>query len=117
MQERFFKLVKEACEAGATCFLSSHVLSEIKQYCDRAAIIKDGKIIKVDTIANLTRSQTKQVTIWTAGEKTSFAFSGTATELLTHFAEQTPDDFLVEEPSLEDLFMHYYEEVKHDRQA
>lgn len=112
MQERFFGLIKEACANGATCFLSSHVLSEIKNYCHRAAIIKDGRIIKVDTIANLTRSQTKQVTIWKAGEKRSFSFSGSTTELLAGLSQQAPDDFLVEEPSLEDLFMDYYQEVR-----
>lgn len=112
MQERFFGLIKEACANGATCFLSSHVLSEIKNYCHRAAIIKDGRIIKVDTIANLTRSQTKQVTIWKAGEKRSFSFSGSTTELLAGLSQQAPDDFLVEEPSLEDLFMDYYQEVE-----
>ncbi|XCY69890.1 hypothetical protein ABG808_07070 [Streptococcus iniae] len=68
MQERFFGLVKEACTAGSTCFLSSHVLSEIKNYCDRAAIIKDGKIVTVNTVANLTHTQAKQVTIWKDGQ-------------------------------------------------
>ena len=44
MQERFFKLIKEACAAGATCFLSSHNLAEVKNYCDRAAIIREGQL-------------------------------------------------------------------------
>lgn len=112
MQERFFDIIKEACDNGATCFLSSHVLSEIKNYCHRAAIIKDGKIIKIDTVANLTRSQTKQVTFWKAGVTENFSFSGRSAELLTRLSELTPDDFLVEEPSLEELFMDYYQEVE-----
>lgn len=114
MQERFFSLVKEACAAGTTCFLSSHVLSEIKQYCDRAAIIKEGKILTVDTIDGLTHSQKKLVTIWRAGQMEQFNFTGTGGELLTHLGQLAPDDFLVEEPSLEELFMHYYEEGNHD---
>lgn len=112
MQERFFDIIKEACDNGATCFLSSHVLSEIKNYCHRAAIIKDGKMIKIDTIAHLTRSQSKQVTVWRDGKSESFAHMGTAVELLAKLAELAPDDFLVEEPSLEELFMDYYQEVK-----
>lgn len=112
MQERFFDIIKEACDNGATCFLSSHVLSEIKNYCHRAAIIKDGKMIKIDTIAHLTRSQSKQVTVWRDGKSESFAHMGTAAELLAKLAELAPDDFLVEEPSLEELFMDYYQEVK-----
>lgn len=112
MQERFFDIIKEACDNGATCFLSSHVLSEIKNYCHRAAIIKDGKMIKIDTVANLTRSQTKQVTVWRDGKSESFTHMGTAAELLAKLAELGPDDFLVGEPSLEELFMDYYQEVK-----
>ncbi|WP_057490252.1 ABC transporter ATP-binding protein [Streptococcus orisasini] len=114
MQERFFGLVKEACDAGGTCFLSSHVLSEIKNYCDRAAIIKDGQILRIDTIENLTHTQTKQVTIWKNGKQEIFTHAGGSAELLNRLAELRPDDFLVEEPSLEKLFMHYYKEADHD---
>ena len=68
----------------------------------------------VDSIENLTRSQAKRVTIWKQGQESHFNFSGTGSELLTELAKQAPDDFLVEEPSLEDLFLHYYEEDKDD---
>lgn len=40
MQERFFQIILDAKEKGKTCFLSSHVLSEVKAYCDRVAILK-----------------------------------------------------------------------------
>lgn len=103
MQERFFGLVKEACTAGSTCFLSSHVLSEIKNYCDRAAIIKDGKIVTVNTVANLTHTQAKQVTIWKDGQSKNFAHTGSSQDLLERLVSLAPDDFLVQEPSLEDL--------------
>ncbi|MGT2924062.1 ABC transporter ATP-binding protein [Streptococcus caviae] len=111
MQERFFRLVKEACAAGSTCFLSSHVLSDIKNYCDRAAIIKDGAILTVDTLTNLTRSQVKHVTVWKDGHSESFTFTGSSSELLERLTGMQADDFLVEEPPLEDLFLQYYEEV------
>ena len=112
MQERFFKLIKEACAAGATCFLSSHNLAEVKNYCDRAAIIREGQLLTIDTIENLTRSQTKWVTIWKDGQEEYFNFEGTSSELLAHLQDLQPSDFLVEEPSLEELFLHYYEEVE-----
>lgn len=114
MQERFFDLIKEACAKGAACLLSSHVLSDIKNNCQRAAIIKSGRLLTVDSIENLTRSQAKRVTIWKQGQESHFNFSGTGSELLAELAKQAPDDFLVEEPSLEDLFLHYYEEDKDD---
>lgn len=109
MQERFFRLVKEACAAGSSCFLSSHVLSDIKNYCDRAAIIKDGVILMVDTLTNLTRSQLKHVTVWKDGHSESFTFTGSSSELLERLRGMQADDFLVEEPPLEDLFLQYYE--------
>lgn len=109
MQERFFRLVKEACAAGSSCFLSSHVLSDIKNYCDRAAIIKDGVILTVDTLTNLTRSQLKHVTVWKDGHSESFTFTGSSSELLERLRGMQADDFLVEEPPLEDLFLQYYE--------
>ena len=112
MQERFFTLIKEACLNGATCFLSSHNLSEVKNYCDRAAIIKEGKLLVVDTVDHLTRSQTKNVTIWKDGQEKQFRYDGTSEDLLNHLVDLAPTDFLVEEPSLEDLFLHYYEEVE-----
>lgn len=111
MQERFFSLVKEACAAGSTCFLSSHVLSDIKNYCDRAAIIKDGKILKIDTIENLTHSQSKRVTVWKDNKQESFTFTGSSSDLLARLTDMQADDFLVEEPPLEDLFLQYYEEA------
>lgn len=111
MQERFFVLIKEACAVGATCFLSSHNLSEVKNYCDRAAIIRKGELLTVDTIENLTRSQTKKVTIWKDGKEEKINFEGSSADLLAHLQELAPTDFLVEEPSLEDLFLHYYEEA------
>lgn len=110
MQERFFKLVQKACAAGSTCFLSSHVLSEIKNYCQRAAIIKEGRILKIDTLENLTRSQSKRVTFWKGEQEKTFSFTGSSSDLLKKLDSLQPGDFLVEEPSLEDLFRHYYEE-------
>ncbi|MGT2666938.1 ABC transporter ATP-binding protein [Streptococcus rifensis] len=110
MQERFFSLVKEACAAGSTCFLSSHNLSEVKNNCDRLAIIKEGRILTIDTVENLTRSQNKRVTLWKGGQQESFSYNGTSAELLERLVTEAPDDFLVEEPTLEELFMHYYEE-------
>ncbi|MGT2958619.1 ABC transporter [Streptococcus bovimastitidis] len=110
MQERFFQLLLEAKAAGRTTFLSSHVLSEVKAYCDRVAILKKGKILTIDRVENLMHSQKKEVTIWKDGQSITQSFEGKASDLLKELASLEPDDILIEEPSLEDLFMHYYEE-------
>ncbi|HHK5594301.1 ABC transporter ATP-binding protein [Streptococcus mutans] len=114
MQERFFKLIKEACSKGATCFLSSHVLSEIKNYCDRVAILKNGEIVTVDAIHHLTHSMLRKVSVWKDGKLKTFNYSGSMRDLLKQLEEMNPDDLLIEEPSLESLFLHYYEEKDND---
>ncbi|EMB52350.1 putative ABC transporter, ATP-binding protein [Streptococcus mutans 11A1] len=114
MQERFFKLIKEACSKGATCFLSSHVLSEIKNYCDRVAILKNGEIVTVDAIHHLTHSMLRKVSVWKGSKLKTFNYSGSMKDLLKQLEEMNPDDLLIEEPSLESLFLHYYEEKDND---
>ena len=114
MQERFFKLIKEACSKGATCFLSSHVLSEIKNYCDRVAILKNGEIVTVDAIHHLTHSMLRKVSVWKGDKLKTFNYSGSMKDLLKQLEEMNPDDLLIEEPSLESLFLHYYEEKDND---
>lgn len=110
MQERFFQIILDAKEKGKTCFLSSHVLSEVKANCDRVAIIKKGKLLAVDRVENIMHSQKKQVTIWKDGQSITKTFEGKLSDLLSDLSEIKPDDLLIEEPSLEDLFMHYYKE-------
>ncbi|WP_205029991.1 ABC transporter ATP-binding protein [Streptococcus porcinus] len=110
MQERFFQLLLEAKANGKTCFLSSHVLSEIKSYCDRIAILKKGKLVTIDRVENLMQHQKKVVTLWKDGQSSTRTFEGKASELLKELSQMELDDVLIEEPSLEDLFMHYYEE-------
>ncbi len=112
MQERFFKLLLEAKAKGKTIFLSSHVLSEVKAYCDRVGILKKGKLLAVDSVENFMHSQKKMVSTWKNGQTTSFSFEGRISQLLEDLTALQPDDLLIEEPSLEDLFMHYYEEDK-----
>lgn len=108
MQEVFFQLVLEYNKQGTTCFLSSHVLSEVKQYCKNVAIIKEGKLIKTDTVENLTRSNLRRVTIWEKGEKKEFTHTGDVRELMQNLSEREIEDVLIEEPSLEEVFMQYY---------
>lgn len=110
MQEAFFQLILEYNKKGATCFLSSHVLSEVKKYCRNAAIIKEGRIIRSDTVENLSKSNLRHVKLWEGGEEKSFAYTGSMKELLTDLSCREIEDLLIEEPTLDELFMHYYKE-------
>lgn len=110
MQAEFFKLVLEYNRQGATCFLSSHVLSEIKKYCHHAAIIRNGQLICTDTVENLTRTSAKRIHLIKDGIEEDFVFKGNLNELFVSFSGHDISDILIEEPELDEIFMHYYEQ-------
>lgn len=128
MQARFFELLRSENRKGLTIFFSSHILSEIEMLCKRVAIIRDGQIIKVEEIENLRKKQLKYVRIIfrenanaeefringitslnRQASTLSFMFSGNINELLSSVAAYQPEDLTIQEPSLEEIFMHYYE--------
>lgn len=124
IQDAFFKLILEYNKQGATCFYSSHVLSEVKNYCNHVAIIKEGKLIKHDTVENLTSGNARKIKVRgiqdlqglqqmknvQAGEnEISFVYAGDMNELIHRLSKETVTDILIEEPSLEEVFMHFYE--------
>ena len=110
MQAEFFKLIMEYNKQGTTCFLSSHVLSEIKKYCKHAAIMREGKLICTDTVENLTRTTTKRIRMILDGKEEDFVFKGDLNQLFAGFAGHNIEDIVIEEPELDEIFMHYYEE-------
>lgn len=125
MQKEFFQLLKEVNQQGATIFFSSHVLSEIQSYCNKAALIKEGKLVTVDTVSNLSNTATKKVTIrggnplpslagavnvHKENNQTSFLYQGNMKELIRTLAIVEAEDVLIEEPSLEEIVLHYYGE-------
>lgn len=112
MQEVFFELLAECSRRGATCFFSSHVLSEVKRYCKNAAIIKEGRLIRQDSMENLAKSGLRRVSFWKDGQRKEFSYSGEAKELLERLRALDPEDVLIEDPDLEKIFLHYYEEEK-----
>jgi ABC-2 type transport system ATP-binding protein len=61
MQRRFRQLVEESVAVGATVFLSSHVLSEVEQICDRIGLIRDGRLVKAGTLQELREMRVHQV--------------------------------------------------------
>lgn len=108
MQSEFFKLIQEYVAEGATCMLSTHVLSEIKSYCRNAAIMKEGKLQCVDSVANLTRTNAKRVKLLREGKRESYIYEGDINELLQNLAGYDIEDILIEEPSLDEIFMRFY---------
>lgn len=109
MQEVFFGLIREANERGTACFLSSHVLSEVRRYCRNVAFIKEGRLICVDAVENLVKSGLRRVKVQEKGQEREFVYTGDRKALIRQLNDMELEDVLIEEPSLEELFMHYYE--------
>jgi ABC-2 type transport system ATP-binding protein len=127
MQNTFFELLAEEREKGTTIFFSSHILSEVQKMCDRVAIIKEGELVKVETIENLTKKNLKYITTTferveqmdlelegivkkeVNGNEMTLLYSGDIKALLNRLNALPIKDLLIEEPTLEEVFMHYYE--------
>ena len=128
MQQKFFSLLEAENKRGATILFSSHVLSEVQRLCGRVAIIKEGKIIKLEKIANLQENTFKSFKI-ELNEKiddsyfkiegindlnikdntVSFLYKGNMNLITEKLAGIQITDFWAEEPNLEEIFLHYYE--------
>lgn len=134
MQREFFNILTEENERGATIFFSSHILSEVQNYCHTAAFIKDGKIIMSDTVDKIEETGAKKVSV--IGGKSGlesilkgndikkfisdlkldeekgsadFLYNGKMPMLLDMLRSVEPKDLTITEPSLEEIFMNYYE--------
>ena len=111
MQTEFFHLIQEHVTQGATCMLSTHVLSEVKKYCKNVAIMRNGCLERVDSVENLTRTSAKQVHLEKDGKTESFVYTGKLQELFQRLAQEKITDITIEEPSLDEIFMTYYQKV------
>ena len=123
MQREFFTILRERNRDGATIFLSSHILSEIQRNCQRAAIIRDGRLIACDSVDALAQTSAKRVTVHggidlsrlsgirdvqTQEGGVSFLYGGDINQLIHTLSECRISDLSVAEPDLEEIFMHYY---------
>ena len=129
MQEVFFEIMLEEKQKGNTIFFSSHNLNEVKRICDRIAIIRKGRIIKEDTIENIISDNFMIVKIYAKDIKkaklplknmkikelndnyVSSIYEGDINVLLDFLKDINVDKLTIQEPTLEEIFMHYYKEV------
>lgn len=129
MQEVFFELMLEEKSKGNTIFLSSHNLNEVKKVCDRIAIIRKGKIIEQGTIKEIAKNNFVIIKIAAKDIKKvklplkemnvkelkedyiEFVYNGDINKILGLIKDIKVTSLLIEEPTLEEIFMHYYKEV------
>ena len=127
MQQNFFNLIKQENQRGATVFFSSHILSEVQRLCSRVAIIKEGRIINIQDIKSLQKDNYKKIRIAAENldEKAfgfegvtklhrengvlSFFYKGDINQVTRLIGGMKVNDVVIEEPTLEEIFIHYYE--------
>jgi ABC-2 type transport system ATP-binding protein len=127
MQQKFFNLIREENERGATVFFSSHILGEVQKMCSRVGIIKEGSVINIQDIKTLQRDNYKKIRVVADGLEgkrfeiegvnnltredgsVSFLFKGDINAMLKIISQKEISDVIIEEPTLEEIFMHYYE--------
>lgn len=127
MQRKFFDLIREENARGVTVFFSSHILGEVQRLCSRVGIIREGRIAEISDIRTLQQNNYKKVSV-TAGGLTPaafdlpgvtnvqtengtvrFFFKGDINAVLQRISGVQVNDITIEEPTLEEIFMHYYE--------
>ena len=131
-QQEFDELILKYKEKGKTIFISSHVLPEVEMLCDRVAIIKNGKIVAENTMAQLKsmainrfevifknevpeRKFGKSIgvkNISKSGEKFIFDVEGDVNKFIKKISENKVISFRSMEPDLEEIFLSFYKKNK-----
>ncbi|MCK8058681.1 MULTISPECIES: ABC transporter ATP-binding protein [unclassified Fusibacter] len=127
MQQKFFDLILEENKKGATVLMSSHILPEVQKLCSRVAIIKEGRIVRMEDIATLRNTTYKKIRIEfkdkvpqeilslegtsnmsSKNSLVSFLYKGDINKVVQVMHRFELVNIIVEEPDLEEIFMHYY---------
>jgi ABC-2 type transport system ATP-binding protein len=132
MEQAFRESVLEAKDNGQAVFLSSHVLSEAEALCDRIAILREGRLAEIGTLAQMRHLSAVTVeasfpgspppavdkiagvsAVQVAGHHLTCQVRGPIDGLLAVLAAARPETLLSREPSLEELFLSIYGEQEH----
>ncbi len=129
MQQEFYNLLRETRSDGRTVFLSSHNLPEVEKVCNRAGIIRDGRLTKVEEVAALKKKALRSVEVEFEGEPPPmeilaglqevselrledhtlhFKVMGKIDPVVKVLARYEVVNFTSREPNLEEVFMAYY---------
>ncbi|HWS58922.1 MAG TPA: ABC transporter ATP-binding protein [Actinotalea sp.] len=126
MEEEFQRLVREVTGSGQTLFLSSHILDEVEDLCDRVGILRAGRLVEVATLEDLRRLHTTVLEVLLDGPAPPLddvpgvgevepvdggvrvAVTGPPGPLLERLAGLPVTRIRTEEPSLEEIFLTYY---------
>lgn len=127
IQQKLFKILLEEKNKGKTIFLSSHNLSEVEKFCDRVAVIKEGKIIDVLDLSMLDRNIGKKISLKAENfdikkidgisqkvelqnGEVEFIFNGDINDLILVLSKVNIEKLSIEDIKLEESFFHYYKD-------
>lgn len=126
MQNRFVELILEEKKRGKTILMSSHIFEEVEKTCDRAAIIRKGKLVAVDSMEKLCRGRRKKMELSFAedamaqifvqafkgaqveGRKVTITVGENLDQVIKEAGKYKVTDLNVNTQSLEEFFMHFY---------
>ena len=128
MQEEFLAFVAEERDRGHTIFLSSHELDEVQRACQRVAIIRDGRLVAIESVADVTGRSYRHVMLefaepvdpeefrripgvselTAAGRRLTFKAFGDVDGVIKVAARHTFVDLELSRPTLEEVFLTYY---------
>ena len=125
MQNVFYEILLEEKKKGTTILYSTHILSEVSKICDRIGIIKEGKIVREDTVENIEKNNMTYLTIESIdidkikkdlnlkivsehNNSVKFINDLNSNKLINIISKYNINKLLIEEMTTEDLFMEYY---------
>ncbi|MBI3624037.1 ABC transporter ATP-binding protein [Candidatus Saccharibacteria bacterium] len=133
IQAQFNEIIMNHKKRGKTTFVSSHMLSEVQEICDRVAFIREGQIIDIKPMRDIVTGAPKRIKVVGADKglkialqklagvqvgstehtELDFTFAGDINALLELLSKHTVRDVVIQEADLETIFMQYYQRDRH----
>lgn len=128
VQQALYEILLEENKRGTTIFFSSHVLSEVQKLCSRVAILREGRLVDIQSMGQLRENGYKKISLTTRtpipkdffsipgmangkqeANSAAFMYSGNTMTIMNKLCQLPLEDIRIEEPSLEEIFLHYYQ--------
>ena len=128
VQQALYEILLEENKRGTTIFFSSHVLSEVQKLCSRVAILREGRLVDIQSMGQLRETGYKKISLTTRtpipkdffsipgmangkqeANSAAFMYSGNTMTIMNKLCQLPLEDIRIEEPSLEEIFLHYYQ--------
>jgi ABC-2 type transport system ATP-binding protein len=131
IKDKFYEFLHEYQNEGNTVFFSSHNLPEVEKVCHRVAIVRDGKLVALETLENLKKKRYRRLILRLTqpvkdlkipgaqlqqqkGLQYNFLIKCDIDTLIKSLSNLPVEDFVFPEPDLEEVFMYFYRGLDHD---